>query len=128
MAHSHGGYFGDIQEQDFQHAPSAENQSPRRSAAGNSSADIHSAAMVRKMLELLEEQSAAAQRPRHGQLPDAILVDPLSVAGSAGENPAVGGGAAGHQAAQPWNQLLALGRRLLAHLETGIRNPFEFLP
>ena len=128
MAHSHGGYFGDIQELDFQHAPWAENSARHHSAAGNSSADLHSAALVRKMLELLEEQSSAAQRPRHGQMPDATVIDPLSIVGSAGESPAVARGAAGHHAAQPWNQLLALGRKLLDHLQAGIKNPFEFLP
>lgn len=128
MAHSHGGYFGDIQEQDFHHAASSENSLRHHPASGNSAPDIHSAALVRKMLELLEEQSTAAQRPRHGQLPDAAVIDPLSIAGSVGENPAAARGPAGHHAAQPWNQLLALGRKLLAQLEAGVKNPFEFLP
>lgn len=128
MASSHGGYFGDIEEQDFHHAISAESPHGHGSETGNSPADIHSAALVRKMLELLEEQSSAAQRPRHSQMPDATVVDPLSVAGSVGENPAVARGPAGQHAGQPWNQLLAIGRKLLAHLEAGMRNPFEFLP
>ena len=120
MTHSHGGYFGDLEEHDF-HSPHHHGSSSQEAPS-----DVHSAVLVKKMLELLEQQSSAAQRTGRGRTPDATVVDPLSIAGSVGENPAAHR-LPGHHATQPWTELLNLDRKLLAHLEAGIKNPFEFL-
>ncbi len=125
MHYSHGGYFGDVNEADFQPGRRGRHASatgPEADAAG-----LHASALVRKMIELLEQESSAVQQRRHGQSPDAVTVDPQSIAGDPGENPAVPGGKR-HVDGNTWLQLLETGKRLLRHLESGMKNPFEFLP
>ena len=124
MRHSHGGYFGDVEETDFQ--PRLPGRHALADAPESGTTDMHAAALARKMIELLEQETSAVQRRHHGQSPDAVVVDPQSIAGDPGEGPAAAGRR--HVAGNPWSELLEIGRRLLRQLESGMKNPFEFLP
>lgn len=111
----------------FHAAP--EHMPPGRDAATH---DSHAqSALPAEILELLQrhaEELLRTSREHHrssAATTDAPIIDPWALAGTGSATMA---GGSRDRPADPLQKLLAIGEKLLAKLESPIKNPFDFLP